>query len=305
MPFFLGIDGGGTKTSVVVGDETSVLGSGSSSSCKVQKVGEACARGSLTTAINEACVHAGIAPRQITQTCAGITGSARPEIAGVMRQLLASVVYGEVEIVSDFEIAFEDAFGDAPGIIVVAGTGALAYGRNAKGEAARVGGWGSVVSDEGSGYWIGVEAVRTSLRACDLGEAPGLLNTLQERLEAKTFDDFIVCLNASPAPDFASLFPVVLSSAEAGEMEPNRILERAGQELSSMAEIVVKRLFANVPCAIAMHGGVFWSSSTVRRAFSGALRARCPKTTLLHKAIDPARGALDRARKGFNPRAQG
>ena len=90
MPFFLGIDGGGTKTRCVIGDEKSQLGAGSSSSSKVQRVGEACARDALAAAVNEACVQAGISPRQIVRTCAGITGAARPEIAGVMRDLVAS-----------------------------------------------------------------------------------------------------------------------------------------------------------------------------------------------------------------------
>ena len=98
MPFFLGIDGGGTKTRCVVGDEKLQLGAGSSSSSKVQRVGEACARSALAGAVNEACVQAGISPRQIARTCAGITGAARSEIAGVMRDLMSGIV-GALQII--------------------------------------------------------------------------------------------------------------------------------------------------------------------------------------------------------------
>jgi N-acetylglucosamine kinase-like BadF-type ATPase len=298
MPFFLGIDGGGTKTRCMVGDAKSQLGTGSSSSSKVQRVGEACARDALASAVHEACVQAGISPRQIIRTCAGITGSARDEIAGVMRKLLTSIVGGEVEIVGDFEVAFDDAFGSGPGVIVIAGTGSIVYGRNVKGEIARAGGWGYPISDEGSGQWIGAEAVRASLRAHDRGQASGLLKELIEKLGAETFEDFIVQLNANPAVDFATLFPAVLAASDAGNSVEAEILTRAGRELADMAGIVIARL-DEVSSRIATHGGVLASSAIVRKSFSQELKFRYPRAALLDREVDPARGALERARKGF------
>jgi glucosamine kinase len=297
VAFFLGIDGGGTKTRCIVGDEESSLGAGTSSSSKVQRVGEACARDALSSAIHEACVQAGISPRKITRTCAGITGSARAEIAGIMRHLLMSLVGGEIEIVGDVETAFYDAFGSAPGVIVIAGTGSVVFGRNESGETARVGGWGYPVADEGSGYWIGVEAVRAALRQHDQGATPALLGKFAERIGAENFDQFIVRVNATPAPDFAALFPVVLSSAENGDTLAKAVLERAGQELARMAEILCLRLFAGSPAPVVTHGGVFSSSSIVMESFSRDLRQRCPTAALLDRHVDPARGALERARR--------
>ena len=299
MPFFLGIDGGGTKTRCVVGDEKSQLGAGSSSSSKVQRVGEACARDALAAAVHEACVQAGISPRQIARTCAGITGSARPEIAGVMRNLIASIVGGEVEIVGDVEIAFEDAFGVGPGVVVIAGTGSIAYGRNSKGETARAGGWGYAVSDEGSGHWIGVEAVREALRTHDLGQHSGLLNGLMAAIAALDFDDFIVRLNGSPAVDFAPLFPIVLAASDNGDAMATEVLTRAGRELVEMAGIVIERLFGEQSFSFATHGGVLASSTIVRRNFAQELKSRYPRAGLLDREIDPARGALERARREF------
>ena len=203
MAFLLGIDGGGTKTRCVLGDEKSVLGTGTSTSCKVQRVGEACAHDALAAAIHEACVQAGISPREIAHTCAGVTGAGRPEIAGVMRNLLSEIVGGEIEIVGDIEIAFEDAFGPGPGVIVIAGTGSIAYGRNTRRETARAGGWGHAISDEGSGHWIGVEAVKAALREHDRQRNSDLLNSLIDVTGAKDFDDFVVRVNADPQPDYA------------------------------------------------------------------------------------------------------
>ena len=300
--FFIGIDGGGTKTRCAIGDETSLVGTGSSSSCKVQRVGEACARDSLSAAIHEACVQAGISPGQIVRTCAGITGSARIEIARVMRDLISEIVSGEVEIIGDVEIAFEDAFGTGPGVIVIAGTGSIAYGKDSQGNTARAGGWGSAISDEGSGYWIGIEAVRLALRAYDRGENPTLLKSLMEAVEAQNISHFIVKLNSNPPPDFAALFPIVLSAADNGDPMANQILERAGNELANLGEIVIQRLFKrgeNFP--LAGHGGIFSSSPVLKKAFLQRLKSQFgDRCEWLAHDIDPARGALTRARRRFS-----
>jgi len=299
MPFFLGIDGGGTKTRCIVGDEKSQLGTGSSSSSKVQRVGEACARDALSAAVHEACVQAGISPQQIARTCAGITGSARREIASVMRNLMTSIVGGQVEIVGDVEIAFENAFGAGPGVVVIAGTGSIAYGRNSKGESARAGGWGYAISDEGSGHWIGVEAVRQALRERDRGQPTRLLKELTEKLGARDFEDFIVRLNGSPSVDFASLFPIVLAASDNGDATATEILTRAGRELMEMAGIVIERLFGEQSISVATHGGVLASSTIVREHFAQDLKSRYPRASLRDREIDPARGALERARREF------
>jgi len=277
MPFFLGIDGGGTKTRCVVGDEKSELGRATSSSSKVQRVGEACARDALAGAVHEACVHAGISPRQIVRSCAGITGAARPEIAGVMRDLMSSIVGGQVEIVGDIEIAFEDGFGSGPGVMLIAGTGSIAFGKNKKGESARAGGWGYPISDDGSGQWIGAEAVREALRAHDRGQPAGLLNDLIEKLSASSFEDFIVRLNANPPVDFAALFPTVLAASDEGDSVASEILTRAGRELAVIAGIVIERLFHEQSVSVATHGGVLASSTLVRKWFAQELRARYPR----------------------------
>ena len=135
MPYFLGIDGGGSKTRCLLGDEKTVLGSGAAGACNVVRVGERCAQTSLEGAIHEACTQAGISPSQIAVTCAGIAGAARPQMTSITRRLISNIVSGKVEVVGDMEIAFESAFGTGPGVIVISGTGSIAYGRNEIGRA--------------------------------------------------------------------------------------------------------------------------------------------------------------------------
>ena len=111
MPLFLGIDGGGTQTRCILGDDTSVLARGIGSACNVLRVGEACAQESLAGAIHEACVAANVSPREIARTCAGISGAADDGIDGLMQRLQLEIVGGAIEVLGDMEVALESAFG--------------------------------------------------------------------------------------------------------------------------------------------------------------------------------------------------
>jgi len=298
--YFLGIDGGGTKTRCVLGNESSVLGTGTGSGCSILRVGEACARDSLAGAIHEACVSAGVSPQQISRTCAGVTGAADDGIASLVQRLLIEIIGGAIEVIGDMEVALESAFAGGPGIVLIAGTGSIAYGRNHQGETARAGGWGRLISDEGSGHWIGVEALRASLHAYDAGYNPRLLRKLMESLGARSVHDLAVRVNSNAAQDFASLFPVVLSAADAGDPIATDLLDRAGREVAVPVSAVAKQLFSAVePVPVATHGGVFASSGRTKKAFEAEIRALCPMADLLEIRIDPAMGALQRARREF------
>jgi N-acetylglucosamine kinase-like BadF-type ATPase len=214
-----------------------------------------------------------------------------------MHNLVANIVGGEIEIVGDVEIAFGDAFGTGPGVLAIAGTGSIVYGKNAAGETARAGGWGHEISDEGSGYWIGVEAVRAALHAHDRAESQELLTALSNALGARNFEDFIIQLNASPAPDFASLFPAVLGAArDSGDATAKQVLEHAGHELAKLAESVIHRLSGNDKVSVVTYGGVMTNGEEVRDSFVKHLESLCPQAGFTQKLVDPARGALERAR---------
>jgi len=299
VAIFLGIDGGGSKTSCVVGDENSVLGAGVSAGSNVVRVGERQAREALGAAIRQACAAANVTPAQIKRTCVGIAGGARPEIAAVVRRLLAEFVSSEIEVVGDMVIAMESAFGSGPGVIVIAGTGSIAYGRNSKGETARAGGWGFAISDEGSGHWIGRAAVAACMRAYDEtgveGEG-GLLERIMKSWSVTTREQLVV--NANKFPDFAGLLPAVLSAADARDATAHLVLTQSGMELAILAGIVIARLFGNDKTAtVAVSGGVFCNSDLVRHVFDKSVRAAYPQVSPNTTVIDPVEGALALARK--------
>ncbi|HEV2715616.1 MAG TPA: BadF/BadG/BcrA/BcrD ATPase family protein [Terriglobales bacterium] len=296
---FLGIDGGGSKTTCLVGDENSILGNGSDGPSNVIRVGEIETRASLNDAIQQACAAAGVSPARIHRTCVGLAGAARPEISSVARRLLSEIVSGEVEIVGDTITALAAAFGSGPGVIVIAGTGSIAYGRNAAGETMRAGGWGFAISDEGSGHWIGRAAVTAAMRSLDENGRSPLFERILETWKLESRDELVVAANATPPPDFATLVPLVLSAADAGDVTACTILENAGAELAWVAKIVISRLFQGESRPrVAMSGGVFQNSALVREHFYKILRSAYAGVSISDDIVDPVRGALELARKG-------
>ena len=301
MAIFLGIDGGATKTSCVIGDECSILGTGRADGSNVIRVGEELAKQALTVAIGDACTAARIDPTEITQTCIGVAGAARPQIHTVVQRILQQLVGGEIEVAGDMVIALDAAFDGEPGVVVIAGTGSIAYGENATGETARAGGWGWAISDEGSGYWIGRTAVAGLMRSRD--EEPAqqrslLLEGVLQCWGLHSVDELVPAANASPPRDFSRLFPVAVAASDAGDAVAREVLQRAGVELAQLASIVMGGLFseaANVQ--VGMSGGVFANSALVRQAFQGNLSSTCPVARVKTEIADPVFGALARARR--------
>jgi N-acetylglucosamine kinase-like BadF-type ATPase len=315
VSYYLGIDGGGTKTTCVVGDESSLLARATSGPSNIVRVGESSARESLHQCVRQACAAAGITPSQIAHTCVGGAGAARPELAASVRGALVEILSTSIDVVGDMHIALEAAFGAGPGVIVIAGTGSIAYGRDAEGNTARAGGWGFAISDEGSAHWIGRAAVSAALRAADQIEndktdrnrsqkshteestQTPLIAALLKAWDVTTIADLARLANSMPPPDFAALFPAVLASADDLSTQ---ILARAAGELAQLAAMVVRRLFAeaisgSVP--VAMIGGVFRHAQLVREIFYNELRRIDARVEINPNVVEPVEGALHLARR--------
>ena len=316
MPYYLGIDGGGTKTRCLLADETTVLAKAMTGGSNIVRLGEMQAREALHTAIRQACATARISPDQIRAVCIGAAGAARPEIAAKIRSILAELIpelipeinpesaRTNIEVVGDTEIALEAAFGAGPGVIAIAGTGSIAYGRDAAGRTARAGGWGFAVSDEGSGHWIGRRAISAILNARDQGLETTLTSLVLQAWKLTTIDELVQQANSTPPPDFPRLFPIVLRAADAADAIARDLLADAGAKLANLAAIVVRRLAPHVPLPmlpaamlpIAMTGSVFRQSPYVRQVFYNALQTSFPGIDVRQDLADPVEGALSRAR---------
>src|SRR5687768_13904843 len=154
MIHVLGIDAGGTKTVCQLADENGeVLAEARRGGANLQAVGELEVEKVLHEVMEEALGDSEIRPSAI---CLGIAGVDRQDDARVVREIMKRIGYkARVLVVNDALVALEAGAPDRPGVVVIAGTGSIAYGRNSQGQAARAGGWGYMLGDEGSGYWIG------------------------------------------------------------------------------------------------------------------------------------------------------
>ncbi len=298
VAYFLGIDGGGTKTTFLLGDENNLLASATVSGSNIVRLGENEVRSALQQGLRDVCREAAIKPAQIDFTCAGIAGADREETRKQLANILATLALAQVEVVGDMVIAHRAALGDAPGIVVVAGTGSIAYGRHASGRSARAGGWGYTISDKGSGHWIGVQAVAAVTQALDSGSDTKLSDHILQQWGVRSYDDLICRANTYPLPDFAGLLPVVLASAEAGDSYAHDVLARAGVELAGLAEVVFRRLWKpGDEVEVALTGGVFQNSVEVRDSFRRELHSSLPQARISLSTRRAAEGALALARK--------
>jgi glucosamine kinase len=327
VAYYLGIDGGGSKTTCAVGDESSLLATFTAGPSNITRVGEAGAREALQEAIFGACRAAKINPQQVRRVCVGAAGAGRKDVASAVGKIVAEIIPGEIQVVGDMEIALAVAFGEGPGVIVIAGTGSIAYGRDAKGRTARAGGWGFAVSDEGSAYWIGRAAVSALLRAGDrvgddqteqnhaeqdqaeqdraeqnrIRPAGRLFRELKTAWSVDSLEQLARAANANA--DFSVLFPAVLAAAGAGDVVAREVIAEASSELARLAGVVLRRLFPGqrsaalsaVPMAIA--GGVFRHATMIRELFYNGVRAANPDVVLNLEVVDPVHGALRMARR--------
>ena len=302
MPYYLGIDAGGSQTTCAVGDGQVVLGRSHGAACKLSKVGEKPAREVLHSLIQECCKAAGIEATEIENTCIGLAGISGLKVTESMRELLSEIVSGEIKVIGDMVIALEAAFGDSPGVIVIAGTGSIAFGRNQRGDTARAGGWGPMISDEGSGESTGRQAISQAMRSYDDGASTRLIAEILEIWRVATRDEIATRANASPPPDFAQLFPAVLKSAAAHDSLSQEILTSAGMELARLARIVLRKLWLG-PAAVNVRvsGGVISNSQLVRDAFQNTLRSERPDVIVTFETVEPVLGALSVARKAGLP----
>jgi N-acetylglucosamine kinase-like BadF-type ATPase len=309
MAYYLGIDGGGTKTRCVLGDDTVVLATAMSGGSNLVRLGEARASEALQSAIRQVCTTANIVPDQIRAICVGAAGAARPEIATRIRSIVDEVVSEtvptKIEVVGDTVIALEAAFGGGPGVIVIAGTGSIAYGRDAAGNTARAGGWGFAVSDEGSGHWIGRRAISDILSARDQGRKTALTDMVLQAWQLDTIDELVQQANSTPPPDFPRLLRVVLRAADENDSIARDLLSDAAVKLAELAATVVCRLASHDPTGmipvamfpIATTGSVFRQSADVRRVFYDTLLNKFPGMAVRQDLVDPVEGALARARR--------
>ncbi len=300
MSLFLAIDAGGTKTSCLLADENRVLGRAATGTVKLMRVTEQEATSRLRDVLAEVSMAAGVGLSEVSRTCVGLAGISIDAVREWAEREIGDVVGGDLILCGDEEIALEGAFKGGPGILVIAGTGSNVIGRGLDGTMYGAGGWGPALGDEGSGYWIGLEAVRAGLWAKDRGVATTLLREVGEFWGAEALGDIVAMGNVRPGPDFAALTPIVAKCAQNGDDLANAVLERAGTELADQIALVALKMLesgGNGKASVAYTGSVLEHILPVRLSMIAALKQSAPGVKVMDVAADALEGAVWRARQ--------
>jgi glucosamine kinase len=298
VSYFVGIDGGGTRTLAVLTDAAGVLlGAAEGPSGRVNVLEPAAGAQTLAQLTRDVAQRAGLSA-PVSSLCCALSGAGRPaERAALEDALRATSVANTVVIVPDAEAALQDAFGSGPGLLVISGTGSIAWGRSEAGELARTGGWGYLLGDEGSAYAIGLAAVRAALRSSDgrAGETP-LLGIVLEQAQVAAPEELIRWGAAASRSDIAALAPAVITAA-ATDPTAAGLLEGATRELAEHVAALHARLgpwSSAVP--IALTGGLIAPGRPLRPFLEAALVEWHLDLALLDREVDAANGAAAIAR---------
>ncbi len=293
----IGIDGGGTRTRAMVADETgreivTVDGEGSA-----VRPGEAERSAEIIASLaREALSAANVAHVTPRILCVGVAGVGRDEERTALWSALESrALADEVVVQADALIALDDAFVEGPGILLIAGTGSVAFGRGPTGAFARCGGWGTVCGDEGSGAWIGRRTLSIVTAASD-GREPetALLGAVLTALEVTDARDLIPwAASASPA-DLATLAPVVMNVAQAGDLRANSLVTLAAEELVLHARTLARQLFGDERAAVplALSGGLLTRGTLLRKRLLQRVKAAVPGAQVHEEDVIAVRGAV-------------
>lgn len=298
MNLILGVDGGQSSTAALLATgEGRVLGVGAGGPANhihepggVQRM-----ENSLGTAVRSAFASAGLEPGRIASACFGMTGGMDLVPALAPRFLETD----RLVVVHDTVTALAGASRGQPGLLIISGTGAIAYGRTMDGREARADGAGYLLGDEGSGYWIGLQALRAYARALDgRGPATQLSALVPEALGQPDFAGVHRAIYSQTLgrPDIAALAAVVSRAAAAGDAVAEAIVAEAGAHLAVTARAVFGQL-PDLPPIIYPAGGVLQAGSPVLAAFRRALLEAIPAAEFQLPAYPQVVGALIVARQ--------
>ena len=293
----VGVDGGGSKTRVIVADEEGKqLGEVVGPASAVRPGRAEQSADVIAAAVRDAlasCEMTHVVPRVL---CVGVAGAARdPERQALWQALVGRELAEETVVHPDFSVALDDAFGDGPGVLLISGTGSVAFGRSPAGTVARCGGWGPMCGDEGSGAWIGRKALSVVTASAD-GREPetALLGAVLTAAQVNEPQELIAWAAQAAPSQLATLAPIVGSVAETGDLRANALISLAVEELVLHVRTLARQLFGDerASLTVALTGGMLTRGTMLRKRLEHRLKSAVPGAQIRPGDVDPARGAV-------------
>ncbi len=296
----LGADGGGTSTRVVLADhDGTVLGYGRAGPSSLDGVDLETTTRHIGEAVDSAWQDSGLRPRPVDASFWGIAGVASERDRDLIRGVVLAGRVSDphhVGIDHDIRIALAGGLGNRPGIVLIAGTGSSCYGRASTGASVRVGGWGHVLDDGGSSYFLGLEAVKAVVRSADGRRGPtSLTDAVLSRYGIADVQEIMHELYAtrSGKSDLAALAPVVLAAAEDGDEAARNIVEAAFEELAGLVSVACSRLaLGSAERRLTVTGGLAHSGAYFRDGLYRAVAAKVPGIQVQEPLLPPVLGAV-------------
>jgi N-acetylglucosamine kinase-like BadF-type ATPase len=293
---FLGIDGGGTKTQVAICDETGrILGVGQAGPSGIDSVGAKGAIVGIGAAVTAARRQAGLPATSFDSVFFGMAGVVSEADRDIVRWVAQELGLGQaVGVDHDIRIALAGGLAGRPGIALIAGTGSSCFGMNGQGERWQAGGWGHLISDEGSSYWFGWNAIRLAVGAYDGRWQSALLEPVQQQLGLQNMLDihYRLYTQGIAKREIAGFAPLVIRVAEAGDDLAQQLIRQGMHELARMAAAVARRLgWREAPCEVTLAGGLWRAGEPVLAPFRAALGDVLPLARVVMPELPPVLGA--------------
>ncbi len=295
----LGVDGGGTKSLGLISTiDGNVIARREVGASNPNVVGHDGAANNLYELIAACCREAHCAPRDLKALVFGLAGAGddanRRRLIDEVNALAVNDGWPPLPITihSDARIALEGAFDGGPGVVIIAGTGSVLMGKTPEKEVRLVGGWGRVLGDEGSGYYIGLQAIKAVTRDFD-GRGPSgiLLQTFAEKFGWTTRERVIAAVYRENF-NIPSLAPVVLNGADGGDRVCLSILEEAAALLAGQVETTARLFPPGDSIGVVMVGGLIDHETIYARVLARQIQAIMPRADIRRALHTPAHGAV-------------
>jgi N-acetylglucosamine kinase-like BadF-type ATPase len=307
MRYVIGVEGGGTKTNTALADEFgNIVGQSKSGPSNFLIVGFEKASENIIAGINECLTNTKISKNNIKSIMLGLTGAGRVLDQNNMKNAFKEYsekqgfLFDQIIVDSDARISLEAVFPNKPGMIIIAGTGSIMFGKDAEGNIYRVGGWGRILGDEGSGLYIGKKGLTAAIRQIDgRGETTFIADLISERFNLNSLETIIKAIYTDNF-DIASLAPLIFEAADKNDKIALTILDDAVDELFQHIKAMIKKIKFDNKIGISFIGSIITNDNYTKRKLIDRINSEFKELEIIVSESEPITGALVMALNAMN-----